>query len=99
MSRKAFEKIAAGIKDALQVARGTASPAHLRTPAARATMTAEESEDLVDDRDHAAAMLGNQDGTVPLVDDKDVDTYLAAPTPLSFWRARRGLRQGDPAGQ
>jgi hypothetical protein len=40
-------------------------------------MTAEESEDLVDSRDHAAAMFGTQDGTVPLVDDKDVGTYLA----------------------
>ena len=65
------------------------------------TMTAEEYEDLIDARDHAQAMREIAAGTMPMVPNEAVDAYLAAPTPLAFWRGHRGLTQvelADSAG-
>jgi len=57
------------------------------------TMTAEEYQDLIDARDAAVAMREIAAGTMPTVAEADVDAYLAAPTPLAFWRKHRGLTQ------
>ena len=57
------------------------------------TMTAEEYQDLIDARDAAVAMRDIAAGTMPTVAEADLDAYLAAPTPLAFWRKHRGLTQ------
>jgi DNA-binding XRE family transcriptional regulator len=62
------------------------------------TMTADEYEDLIDTRDHALAMSAVRSGSMPTVPDADVDAYLAAPTPLAFWRKHRGMTQVALAG-
>jgi DNA-binding XRE family transcriptional regulator len=62
------------------------------------TMTEAEYEDLIDARDAAIAMRGIADGTVETVPDGAVDDYLAAPTPLAFWRKYRKLTQVELAG-
>jgi DNA-binding XRE family transcriptional regulator len=56
-------------------------------------MTAEEYQDLIDARDAAVAMRDIAAGTMPTVAEADADAYLAAPTPLAFWRKHRGLTQ------
>jgi DNA-binding Xre family transcriptional regulator len=61
------------------------------------TMTAEEYEDLIDARDAEAAMREIAAGTMPMVPNDAVDAYLAAPTPLAFWRGHRGLTQVELA--
>lgn len=61
------------------------------------TMTAEEYQDLADARDAEAAMRAIAAGTLQTLSGEDVDTYLAAATPLAFWRGRRGLTQADMA--
>ncbi len=55
------------------------------------TLTIEEYEDLVDARDHAVAMQGVAAGAVPVLNQEEAAAYLAAVTPLAFWRAHRGL--------
>jgi DNA-binding XRE family transcriptional regulator len=62
------------------------------------TMTAEEYEDLIDARDAEAAMRAVAAGTLQTLSGDDVDAYLAAPTPVAFWRKHRGLTQADLAG-
>jgi DNA-binding XRE family transcriptional regulator len=57
------------------------------------TMSAEEYQDLIDARDAAVAMREIAAGTMPAVAEADVDAYLAASTPLAFWRKHRGLTQ------
>jgi DNA-binding XRE family transcriptional regulator len=57
------------------------------------TMTAEEYQDLVDARDAAIAMRDISAGTMPTLEDKYVDDYLAAPTHLAFWRKHRAMTQ------
>ena len=57
------------------------------------TMTAEEYQDLIDARAAAVAMREIAVGTMPTVAEADVDAYLAAPTPLAFWRKHRALTQ------
>ena len=61
------------------------------------TMTAEEYQDLVDARDAEAAMRAIAAGKLQTLSGGDVDAYLAAPTPLAFWRKHRGLTQADMA--
>ena len=61
------------------------------------TMTAEEYEDLIDARDAEAAMRVIKAGTLQTLSGDDVDAYMAAPTPLAFWRKRRGFTQPDMA--
>lgn len=61
------------------------------------TMTAEDYEDLIDARDAEAAMRAVAAGTLQTLSGDDVDAYLAAPSPLAFWRKHRGFRQADMA--
>lgn len=56
-------------------------------------MSRAEYQDLVDVRDHVLAMRDLAAGTMPTISEADMDAYLEAPTPLAFWRARRGLTQ------
>jgi DNA-binding XRE family transcriptional regulator len=61
------------------------------------TMTAEEYQDLIDARDAEAAMRAVAAGTLQTLSGDDVDAYMAAATPLAFWRRHRGLTQADMA--
>ena len=56
-------------------------------------------EDMIDARDHAQAMRDIASGAVETLTDAEVDAYLAAPTPLAFWRGHRGLTQAELAGR
>jgi DNA-binding XRE family transcriptional regulator len=57
------------------------------------TLTIEEYEDLVDARDAAIAAAKLSRGEMEVLTSAQVDSYLAAATPLLFWRNRRGLTQ------
>jgi DNA-binding XRE family transcriptional regulator len=57
------------------------------------TLTRAEYEDLIDARDHARAMRDIASGARETLTCAEVDAYLVAPTPLAFWRRRRGLTQ------
>jgi DNA-binding XRE family transcriptional regulator len=61
------------------------------------TMTAEDYQDLIDARDAEAAMRAVAAGTLQTLSGGDVDAYLAAATPLAFWRKHRGFTQADMA--
>ena len=63
------------------------------------TLTRTEYQDLIDARDHAVAMRDVASGTMETLSDADLDTFLAAATPLAFWRKRRRLTQASLAGQ
>ena len=63
------------------------------------TLTRAEYQNLIDVRDAALAMRDVASGAMPTVADADVDAYLAAPTPLAFWRKHRGLTQAALAAQ
>jgi DNA-binding XRE family transcriptional regulator len=52
----------------------------------------QEYEDLIDARDHAQAMADVRAGAETFTD-AELGEYLAAPSPLAFWRKRRGLTQ------
>jgi DNA-binding XRE family transcriptional regulator len=58
-----------------------------------AILPAEEFEDLCDQLAHAAAMADYRAGREEALTLEEVDALLAAPTPLAFWRAKRGLTQ------
>lgn len=57
------------------------------------TLTRAEYDDLIDARDHAQAMREIASGTMETLSAAEVKTYLAAPTPLAFWRKHRGMTQ------
>jgi DNA-binding XRE family transcriptional regulator len=61
------------------------------------TMTEEDYQDLIDARDAEAAMRAVAAGTLQTLSGEDVDAYLAAATPLAFWRKHRGFTQADMA--
>lgn len=61
------------------------------------TMTAEDYQDLIDARDAEAAMRAVAAGTLQTLSGGDVDAYLAAATPLAFWRKHRRFTQADMA--
>ncbi len=52
----------------------------------------EEHRDLVDARDHALA-LGRYRADGIAIPEPEMDAYLAAATPLAFWRKRSGKTQ------
>ena len=54
-------------------------------------LSAQDFEDLIDARDHAATMQAIGAGLTDTISDSELDTYFEAPTPLAFWRARRGV--------
>jgi DNA-binding XRE family transcriptional regulator len=56
------------------------------------TLSREEYEDLIDARDHAIAMRDVASGAATL-SDAELDDFIAAKTPLAFWRHRAGLTQ------
>jgi DNA-binding XRE family transcriptional regulator len=56
-------------------------------------LSREEYDDLIDARDHALAMAAHARGSDPGLTEAEMDEYLAAPTPLAYWRKRRGLSQ------
>ncbi len=64
----------------------------------RVVMDRQAYEDLVDARDAALAMRDIAHGA-PTVSDAEMDAYLAAPTPLAFWRKRAGRTQASLAAE
>lgn len=58
-----------------------------------AILPAEEYEDMRDALAHATAMADYRAGRDEGLTLEEVDALLAAPTPLAFWRAKRGLTQ------
>jgi DNA-binding XRE family transcriptional regulator len=56
-------------------------------------MTAEAYQDLIDALDAAIAMREIAAGAMPTVGEADVAAYLAAASPLAFWRKHRGMTQ------
>jgi DNA-binding Xre family transcriptional regulator len=54
-------------------------------------LTLDEYEDLVDARDANAALLEIASGRMETFSSEQVLASLAAPTPLAFWRAHRGV--------
>ena len=60
-------------------------------------LSREEDQDLIDAREHAVAMAAHARGEDPGLTDAEMDEYLAAPTPLAYWRKRRGLTQAKLA--
>jgi transcriptional regulator with XRE-family HTH domain len=63
------------------------------------TLSRAEYQDLIDVRDAALAMRDVASGVMPVLSEAEVDAYLAAPTPLAFWRKQRGLTQAALAAQ
>jgi DNA-binding XRE family transcriptional regulator len=57
------------------------------------SLTREEYDDLIDGVRHEATMRGIAAGCIETLTDAEVGDYLAAPTPIAFWRKRRGLTQ------
>jgi hypothetical protein len=71
-----------------------------RTPSGEAIVIVPEAEferlvflaeDVSDARDLAASQARLDVGADELLSEADLDALRAAPTPLAFWRARRGL--------
>lgn len=61
-------------------------------------LSRQEYQDLLDARDHASAMHEVDAGADTLTD-AELGEYLAAPTPLAYWRKRRGMTQAQLATQ
>jgi len=61
------------------------------------SMSRAEYEDLIDARDHAIALRDMAAGSMPILNDDDMDAYLATPTALAFWRKHRRMTQVDLA--
>ena len=59
-------------------------------------MSRQEYQDLLDSRDHAAAMRAVAAGADTFTD-AELGEYLAAATPLAYWRKRRGMTQAQLA--
>jgi DNA-binding XRE family transcriptional regulator len=58
-----------------------------------AILPASEYEDLRDALAQATAMADYRAGREEALTLEEVDALLAAPTPLAFWRAKRGMTQ------
>ncbi len=65
-----------------------------RTPdgTERVSLPKSEFQDLVDARDHAIAMR-DVAGGAPILTEAELDAFLAAASPLAFWRQRAGMTQ------
>src|SRR5277367_6985705 len=61
-------------------------------------LSRQDYQDLLDARDHAAAMREVASGADTLTD-AELDEYLAAPTPLAYWRKCRDLTQSRLASR
>jgi ribosome-binding protein aMBF1 (putative translation factor) len=53
----------------------------------------EDKEDIADRAILLAAMARREAGEVEYLTSEEVDEYLAATTPMAFWRKRRGLSE------
>ena len=62
-----------------------------------AILPADEYEDICDRLAHANAMADYRAGREEALSGEEVDALLAAPTPLAFWRAKRGVTQAKLA--
>jgi DNA-binding XRE family transcriptional regulator len=58
-----------------------------------AILPAEEYEDMRDALVHQRAMADYRAGRISALTLDEAQALLAAPTPLAFWRARRGMTQ------
>ena len=56
-------------------------------------LSRDEYEDLLDARGHAAAMQAVAFGALETLSEDDAAAYLAAETPLAFWRRHREMAQ------
>jgi DNA-binding XRE family transcriptional regulator len=62
-------------------------------PAAEFERLVDLAEDARDIRDAEKALAEIEAGTAELLSRADVQAYLDSPSPLAFWRKRRGLTQ------
>lgn len=62
-----------------------------------AVLPAEEYEALTDARDAAVAVAAVRSGQMETLSESETAEYLAAPTPLAFWRKHRNLTQAELA--
>jgi len=58
-----------------------------------AILPAQEYEDMRDALIHQSAMADYRAGRIGALSLDEVQALLAAPTPLAFWRAKRGMTQ------
>ena len=58
-----------------------------------AILPADEYETMCDALAHATAMADYRAGREEALSLEEADALIAAPTPLAFWRARRGMTQ------
>jgi DNA-binding XRE family transcriptional regulator len=56
-------------------------------------LSRDEYEELLDVRGHAAAMQAVASGAMETLSEEEAAAYLAAKTPLAFWRRHRGVTQ------
>ena len=56
-------------------------------------LSLDEYEDLTDIRGHEAAMQAVASGAMETLSEEDTAAYLAAKTPLAFWRRYRDMTQ------
>ena len=56
-------------------------------------LSRDEYEDLLDARGHAAAMQAVASGAMEMLSEEDAAAYLAAKSPLAFWRRHRDVTQ------
>ncbi len=56
-------------------------------------LSLDEYEDLADARGHAAAMQAVASGAMETLSGEETAAYLAAKTPLAFWRRHRDVTQ------
>lgn len=56
-------------------------------------LSVKDFEDLVDVREAAILAEDIRAGRVETLSEAEVEEYLAAPSPLAFWRRKRGLTQ------
>jgi DNA-binding XRE family transcriptional regulator len=56
-------------------------------------LSRDEYDDLLDARGHEAAMRAVGSGAMETLSEQDAAAYLAAKTPLAFWRRHRGTTQ------
>lgn len=52
-----------------------------------------ELEDILDAADHARALVEHRAGRDPGLTSQEMRDLLAAPTPLAFWRRKKGVSQ------
>lgn len=61
-------------------------------------LSLDEYQDLTVSRGHAAAMQAVASGAMETLSEEDAAAYLAAKTPLAFWRRHRAVTQRALSG-